>query len=53
MNLTMVALVIAIPLGVAFLIPLVARRLSWLADVLGNVATVGTAVSGAAAFGNP
>ncbi len=40
MNVVLVPLMVAIPLGAAFLIPLVARKVRAVADVLGNLATV-------------
>jgi multicomponent Na+:H+ antiporter subunit D len=40
MNVTAVPLLVAIPLGAAFLTPLVARRVKVLADILGNLATL-------------
>lgn len=40
MNEVLVPLLVAIPLGTAFLIPLVARRARIVADILGNLATL-------------
>ena len=40
MNTVLLPLLIAVPLGAAFLIPLVSRRFSVLADILGNMATL-------------
>ena len=39
MNTILLPLIVAIPLGGAFLIPLVSRRSKTLSDVLGNLAT--------------
>ena len=39
MTCNVVPLIVAIPLGGAFLIPLIARRVKVLADVIGNLAT--------------
>ena len=45
MNAVLVPLLVAIPLGGAFLIPLISRRLPRLADILGNLATLALAVT--------
>lgn len=44
MNLHFAPLLVAVPLGIAFLIPLIARRLGRLADALGSLATLAVLV---------
>ena len=44
MSMNLLPLIVAVPLGAAFLIPLLPRRLPVLADIIGNVATLAGAV---------
>jgi len=52
MNTMLIPLLVAIPLLFAFFIPLVARRVRVLADILGNLATLGTLIIAIFLFGS-
>ena len=52
MNTMLIPLLVAIPLLFAFFIPLVARRVRVLADILGNLATLGTLIIAILLFGS-
>ena len=49
----MIPLFVAIPLGVAFLIPMLSRKLRWAPDVLGNAALAVLAALAMVAIGKP
>jgi len=52
MKTMLIPLLVAIPLLFAFFIPLVARRVRVLADILGNLATLGTLIIAILMFGS-